>query len=225
MTKESTGLNVPSKTPIPVLKLEIANSLIHGMGVLFGIVAVPLLLVLAGRVQGLFLLVAVAVYGFSFLMVFTFSTLYHGFQQPLVKKVMKVLDHISIYFMIAGSYTPFIYCYYFNSQGVLMLKMLWSLAIVGSLLKTFLVNRFQLLSVAVYFLMGWTLLWTGTAFFSAMPPLVVTLILTGNFLYTSGLVFYLWQRWAYHHAYWHTLVLAAAICHYAGVFVAVSSVA
>jgi hemolysin III len=208
------------KSPIPVLKLELVNSLIHGMGVLFCIIAMPALAVVAYKNENNLLLLAAGIYGFSFLMVFAFSTLYHGFQQPMVKETMKILDHISIYFLIAGTYTPFIFCYFNNSQGILMLKLLWVLVAVGIFFKTFFVNRFQFVSVLTYFLMGWILLWAGKKFFENMPTQVIALIFIGNFLYTVGVVFYLWKRWVYHHAYWHALVLLAAICHYTGILMA-----
>ncbi len=211
---------MPEKIPVPVLKLELANSVIHGIGVLFSIIAMPVLVIITSQKNNGYAIAGTAVYGFSFLMVFAFSTLYHGFQQPLVKEVMKILDHISIYFLIAGTYTPFILRYFYHSQGITMLLVLWGLAALGIFFKIFFVNRFHLLSVIIYVLMGWMLIWTGNAFFAAMPRQVITLILIGNGLYSSGLVFYLWRRWTYHHAYWHTLVLLAAICHYIAVLVA-----
>ena len=213
---------MPGKVPVSFLKLELANSIIHGIGVLFSIIAMPVLAIVASHHDDNFILAGAAVYGFSFLMVFTFSTLYHGFQQPMVKEVMKILDHISIYFLIAGSYTPLILSYFYNKQGIIMLLILWSLAVCGIFFKIFFVNRFSRISVLIYFMMGWMLVWTGSAFFNAMPVRVVALILVGNFLYSLGLVFYLWRRWVYHHAYWHSLVLLAAICHYVAILMAVN---
>lgn len=213
---------MPDKVPVSFLKLELANSIIHGIGVLFSITAMPVLAIVTSHHHNNFVLAGAAVYGFSFLMVFTFSTLYHGFQQPVVKEAMKILDHISIYFLIAGSYTPLILNYFYNRQGIIMLSVLWSLAVCGIFFKIFFVNRFRHLSVLIYFMMGWMLIWTGNSFFNAMPMRVVVLILTGNFLYSLGLVFYLWRRWVYHHAYWHSLVLLAAICHYVAILMSVN---
>lgn len=209
------------KAPVTVLKLELANSIIHGIGVLFSIIAMPILATVAFKNNSNPLIVAgVAAYGLSFLMVFAFSTLYHGIQQPMVKEVMKILDHVSIYFLIAGTYTPLILTYYYNKQGIIMLMVLWSLAVIGIFFKIFFINRFHKLSVLIYFMMGWMLIWTGTAFFSAMPPNVVALILWGNLFYSAGVVFYLWRRWTYHHAYWHLLVLFAAVSHYSAILIA-----
>jgi len=112
------------------LKLELTNSIIHGIGILFGIASIPLLSALAIRTNNINGIVGASVYGFCFLMLFTFSTLYHGFQQPKVKQVLQVFDHISIYFLIAGTYTPFILNYFFNTSGIVMLCVLWGLVFI-----------------------------------------------------------------------------------------------
>jgi hemolysin III len=95
--------------------------------VLFGIVAIPLLMAMAVRSNHSHAITGAFVYGFCFLMVFSFSTSYHGIQQPRVKKVLEILDHISIYFFIAGTYTPLILAYMSNTTGILMLIVLWGL--------------------------------------------------------------------------------------------------
>ncbi len=100
-----------------ILNLELTNSIIHGIGILFGIASIPLLTALAIHTNNIHSVVGASIYGFCFLMLFTFSTLYHGFQQPKVKQVLQVFDHISIYFLIAGTYTPFILNYLYNTTG------------------------------------------------------------------------------------------------------------
>src|SRR5690349_14228345 len=109
------------------LKQEIVNSVLHGFGILFGIISIPVLLILAVKEDSTSKIVGTSIYGFSFLMVFTFSTLYHGFQQEKVKRAFKILDHISIYFLIAGTYTPLILIYKHNNFGLGLLLFLWSL--------------------------------------------------------------------------------------------------
>ena len=107
------------------VKRELTNSITHGIGVLFGIAAIPLITALAVKSNNIPAIVGACIYGFCFLMLFTFSTSYHGFQQPKVKQVLKIFDHISIYFLIAGTYTPFILNYLFNKTGIIMLSLLW----------------------------------------------------------------------------------------------------
>src|SRR5687768_9940211 len=114
------------------LKQERVNSLLHGLGILFGIVSLPILLWFAAKENSIPKVVGTGVYGFSFLMVFTFSTLYHGFQQQRLKRIFKILDHISIYYLIAGTYTPLILIYQNNTFGIGLLIVLWSLTFLGT---------------------------------------------------------------------------------------------
>ncbi len=208
-------------TPELRLKQELVNSLTHGLGILFGIVCIPILLTQAVKNDNPAGIVGGAIYGFSFLMVFTFSTLYHGFQQEKIKRVMKILDHISIYFLIAGTYTPFLLIYLNNKLGITLLIILWALTIAGTVFKTFFTGRWELLSTLTYLAMGWIMVVAGPGFFAQMPVSVIALIITGAGLYTLGVIFYIWERYTYSHAVWHFFVLAAAICHYSAVLLAV----
>ncbi len=205
-----------------IINEELANSISHGFGILFGIVSIPLLIALAVSKGDPAAIIGSSIYGFCFLMVFTFSTLYHGFQQPKVKSVLKVLDHISIYFLIAGSYTPFILTYVYNATGITLLFVLWGLTLLGIVFKIWFTGKFNLLSTAIYLIMGWMLLFAGKIFFTSLPAPVIALIAIGGGLYTIGVIFYLWEKFRYHHAVWHLFVLAAGICHYAAVLLTVS---
>jgi hemolysin III len=211
-----------AKEPVSEIKLELTNSITHGIGILFGIASIPLLTALATRTNNIPGIVGASVYGFCFLMLFTFSTLYHGFQEPRVKQALKIFDHISIYFLIAGTYTPFILNYLFNTTGIVMLSVLWGLTFIGIFFKIFFVNRFNVISTIIYLLMGWMMVWGGRSFFTIMPAPVITLIVIGGGLYSIGVIFYLWQKWVWHHAIWHLFVLAAAICHYVAVLLTVA---
>ena len=213
---------VKSQACDPEITREMVNSLIHGLGVLFGMAAIPLLTAEAVRSSHLNAVTGACVYGFSFLMLFSFSTIYHGLQIPGIKKVLEILDHISIYFFIAGTYTPFILRYMFNDSGIIMLWVLWGLAIAGTFFKIYFGCRFNILSTIVYLLMGWMLIWTGGDFFKAMPGQLISLIITGSVLYTIGVAFFLWAKWRWHHAVWHLFVLGGAVCHYAAVLKTVS---
>ena len=113
------------------LKQEAVHSIIHAFGILFGIISIPILTALAAKNANVPGIVGASIYGFSFLMLFTFSTLYHSFQHPHIKRVLEILDHISIYFLIAGTYTPFLLIYLSNSFGITLLSILWSLTILG----------------------------------------------------------------------------------------------
>ena len=203
------------------LKQEMVNSLLHALGILFGIVCIPILLTQAVKNDNVPGIIGSGIYGFSFLMVFTASTLYHGFQQQKIKQLMKILDHISIYFLIAGTYTPFILIYVNNRTGITLLVILWSLTLIGTVFKICFTGRWEILSTIVYLAMGWILLVAGKSFFENMSSSVIALVLTGCFLYTLGVTFYIWEKYIYSHALWHSFVLAAAICHYVAVLLSV----
>jgi len=205
-----------------IMKQELANSLSHGFGILFGLVSVPVLIAFATKNGSAAGVVGACVYGFSFLMVYTFSTLYHSFQQIKVKAILKKFDHISIYFLIAGTYTPFLLIYMYNAIGITMLATLWGLTLVGTFFKAFHAGKYEKLSVAIYLFMGWILLAAGKTFFVSLPIPVISLVAAGGILYTLGVIFYVWKGFTYHHAVWHFFVLAAGICHFAAVLLAVA---
>lgn len=203
------------------LHLEIANSITHGIGIIFGIAALPVLSALAANNDNTVAIVGAAVFGFCFLLVFSFSTLYHAFQHPRAKNVLHIFDHISIYFLIAGTYTPFLLNYMMNTTGITLLSVLWGLTLIGIFFKLFFIGRFNFLSTLVYVGMGWILLFSGRQFFDAIPFPVLTMIIIGGVLYSIGVIFYLWQKFYYHHVIWHLFVLSAAICHYVAVLLMV----
>ena len=208
----------PDKTQI---KYELVNSIIHGFGIIFGIVSIPVLIALAIKSENTPGVIGAAIYGFCFLQLFTFSTLYHGFQHPQVKRALEILDHISIYFLIAGTYTPFLLIYLNNTFGISLLVILWSLTALGIVFKIFFTGRWNILSTIIYIFMGCIMVVGGRTFFVEIPGDVMVMILIGGALYLLGVIFYLWERYPYNHAVWHFFVLAAAVCHYVAILIAV----
>ena len=196
------------------LQQEKANSLSHGAGLLFGLIAIPHLILTAIKKDFPGTLPATCIYGVGFLLVFTFSTLYHSFHQPKTKQVLKILDHISIYFLIAGTYTPFIIIFVHNTFGTALLVVLWGLTLLGILFKVFFTGRFEILSTHIYVSMGLLILAGGRSFFIAMPVNIIKLIIIGAALYCTGIIFYIYKIQRFHHTVWHLFVLSAAICHY-----------
>ena len=199
---------------------EIVNSLVHGFGILFGISGLPVLTGIAtahGNTPGI---IGSGVYGFCFLLLFTTSTLYHITQEPAAKRILKIFDHISIYFLIAGTYTPFLLVYMYNSFGITLLAVLWGLTIVGIFFKIRFTGKYEIVSTIIYLLMGWIMIVGGRRFFDHLPVPVLIFICIGAGLYSIGVFFYLWDKYTYTHAVWHGLVLAAAICHYVAVLLA-----
>jgi hemolysin III len=203
------------------IKQELVNSLIHGFGIIFGIISIPILIALTIKSGNTIGVIGAAIYGFCFLQLFTFSTLYHGFQHPQVKRVLEIFDHISIYFLISGTYTPFLLIYLDNSFGITLLSILWGLTAIGIVFKVFFTGRWNILSTIIYIAMGCIMVVGGRTFFTSIPSDVLTMIFIGGALYLLGVVFYLWEKYPYNHAVWHFFVLAAAVCHYVAILLAV----
>jgi hemolysin III len=204
------------------IRLELINSLTHGVGILFGIASIPLVVALATRSNNIHSIIGVCVYGFCFLMLFTFSTLYHGFQQPQVKQVLLIFDYISIYFLIAGTYTPFLLNYLFNTTGIVMLCVLWGLVFIGIIFKIYFSDKWDILSTIVYLLMGWIMIMGGKQFFVSLPTPVIIMVVIGGGVYSLGVIFYLMEKWKWHHMVWHLFVLVGALCHYVAVLLIVA---
>jgi hemolysin III len=202
-------------------KQETVNSLIHGIGIIFGISSLPILTGLAIHHDNVPAIVGAAIYSFSFLFLFTSSTIYHITADPRLKQVFKVLDHISIYFLISGTYTPFLLIYLNNTFGITLLCILWGLTIAGIGIKIFFTGRFDLVSTIIYLLMGLILIVGGRRFFVHVPGDVLFFICIGGGLYLVGVLFYIWDKYMYSHAVWHSFVLAGAICHYVAVLLSV----
>lgn len=199
---------------------EIVNGVTHAAGVLFGLAGLPLLPGIArlhGNTQGL---IGSCIYGTCFLLAFSSSTIYHLARDPRKKKALKIFDHISIYFFIAGTYTPFLLVYVNDAFGRTLLAVLWGLTAFGVVFKILFTGRFEVVSTIIYLAMGWIMIVGGRRFFDQLPHSVLIFIGIGAVLYTIGTFFYLWDKYKYTHAVWHGFVLTAAVCHYIAVFMA-----
>lgn len=200
---------------------ELANIIIHILGIMFAIVAIPFLLDFAsdGNISHI---ICVSIYALCFLMTFTSSTLYHSVRRYKRKMLFKKLDRISIYFLIAGTYTAIIRYYLFDSIGITILSILWSLVLAGIFFEIFFPDKYNIFSLVSYLLMGLIFIFVPHHFFASMPYGVAALVLIGVALYISGVTFYVWQKWSYHHALWHLFVLGGGICHFVAMLETVS---
>ena len=190
------------------------NGIIHVFGILFGLAGIPLLASLADTHGNHAGLVGSCIYGFCFLLAFTSSTIYHFARDKRIKHFFKILDHIGIYFFIAGTYTPFLLIYMPDAFGRTLLIILWALTLAGTVFKSYFTGRFEIVSTAIYLAMGWIMLAGGRRFFDQLPHAVMVYVAIGAGLYTIGAFFYLWDKYKYTHALWHVIVLTAAVCHY-----------
>lgn len=212
---------MPTTNANTKIQQELVNSIIHGFGIIFGIVSIPVLIAFAISSNNTPGVIGAAIYGFCFLQLFTFSTLYHGFQHPQAKRIFQILDHISIYFLISGTYTPFLLIYLNTPFGITLLSVLWGLTAVGIIFKIFFTGKWNLVSTLIYIAMGCIMIVGGRTFFETIPSGIMTMILIGGALYLIGVIFYLWRKYPFNHAIWHFFVLAAAVCHYVAILMAV----
>lgn len=198
-------------------KQEIINGIIHASGILFGISALPMLTGIAATHDNAPGIIGAAIYSFCFLLLFTCSTVYHLSTEPRVKRLFEIFDHISIYFLIAGTYTPFLLVYMNNAFGISLLSVLWGLTLTGTVFKALFTGKHNIVSTIIYLLMGWILVIGGKRFFTELPVPVLVLLMIGGVLYSVGTYFYIRDKYTYTHAVWHGLVLAAAVCHFVAI--------
>lgn len=196
---------------------EIANSIIHGLGIGLSVSALTLLIVWAARSGDGWKLASAIVYGISLILEYTASTLYHSFPQPSVKHVFKILDHAGIYLLIAGTYTPFTLVTIRETGGWWVFVLIWVLAIAGISLEAAWTYRPRWISAAVYLAMGWLVIFAIKPLVAALPGPGVWLLVAGGLSYTVGTVFYVLKRVPYFHAVWHVWVLGGSVCHFLAV--------
>ncbi|MEM8557666.1 MAG: hemolysin III family protein [Bacteroidota bacterium] len=197
-----------------MLREEIANSLTHGLGLVLAFIFVPVLIVL-GVVRGdLIHVTSFSVYGGALIAVYTTSTLYHAFFDKPWKDTFHVLDHMAIYLLIAGTYTPIVLLSVPGPIGWTLLTLVWTLTVFGMVYKLFYTGRFERFSLVLYLLMGWSAVLIVKPLMAAMPAVALTWIVAGGVFYTAGTIFFVWRKLPYSHAIWHLFVLAGSACHY-----------
>ena len=194
-------------------KEEVANAITHGLGILFSLIAMPFILSDTLGRGDMLSFISVMVFGFGMLTVYTFSTLYHYTQKERTKEILLIADHISIYFLIAGTYTPLMLKYLSGSTATIFLSVLWGIVFIGSIFKIFFVHRFKILSLILYVTMGWMLVFV-------IKPLLVTIPsgIFGWILYCIGVYFYVKSHKMYYHAVWHIFVLLGTISHFISIY-------
>jgi hemolysin III len=201
---------------------EAVNSITHGIGIVFGCFFIPSLISLAVQSGTRAEVVGVIIYSFCYVTTFTLSTLYHAAKGEALKRIFELLDHISIYFFIAATCTALIIHYMPNTEGMILLALVWALVVSGTFFEWLYMNRYILISVGCYVFMGLLFLMLSRSFFSRMPADVIELIYSGTALYLLGVIFFLWRKLKHHHAVWHLFVLAGSICHFQAIWLSVS---
>jgi len=193
---------------------EIANSITHGTGVGLSIAALVILVVFAAKRSDAWKVVSYSIYGATLIMLYLASTLYHAFPQPKVKRFFRILDHSSIFLLIAGTYTPVTIGHMRGGWGWTLFGIIWGLTIIGINLKIFAMSKLKYLSSLIYILMGWMVLIAIKPLISNTPYSFLIWISIGGVAYTLGVIFYAWKKLPYHHSIWHLFVLGGSVCHF-----------
>ncbi len=193
---------------------EIASSITHGIGAALGVVALVVLVILGAARGDTWHVVSFAVYGSTLVLLYVFSTLYHAFQRPGVKRVLRHLDHSAIYLLIAGTYTPFTLINMRGPWGWSLFGTIWGLALLGIGLNFILVGRSRILASLVYIGMGWLAVVAIKPLLATVPTGGIAWLVAGGLAYTFGVVFYIWKKLPFNHAVWHLFVLAGSVCHF-----------
>lgn len=186
----------------------------HGLGVVLSIVGLTILVAKAVLYGTHWHIVAASIFGSTLVLMYTASTLYHSIPLPRAKHVLRVLDHSLIYFLIAGTYTPFTLITLRGPWGWGLFAFTWCLALAGVVFKIYATGRFEKVSLAIYLLMGWCAVVAIKPLLIVLPPAALWLVLAGGLTYSGGVAFYVWSSLRYHHAVWHLFVLGGSVLHY-----------
>lgn len=196
------------------MREEIASSVTHGIGILLSLVALITMVIYAVRYGTVWHIIGATVFGCGLLMAYTSSTLYHSFQKVKVKAVFRILDHVSIFILIAATYTPFTLINLRGSLGWSLFGIVWGLAFFGIIFECTSLRRFRLASIILYLGMGWIMIVALKPMLAMVQTGGLILLLAGGLAYTIGCLFYAWRRLPYNHAIWHLFVLAGSVCHF-----------
>lgn len=193
---------------------EIFSSVTHGIGTLIGIAALVLMVVFAAKAGNVYGVVSGSIYGATMIVLFTMSTLYHAIQAPGAKKVFRIIDHCSIYLLIAGTYTPIALCSFREHGGWVLFGVVWGISILGIVLNSINLEKFKLVSLISYIVLGWAVVSMWGTVKASLDPNGIRLLIAGGIVYMAGVVFYCLKKVAYMHSIWHLFVLGGSILHF-----------
>lgn len=197
---------------------EVFNAITHGTGIILSIVGLVILLSLSEKNGNALKNIGFGVFGVAATFSYLASTLYHSLSFTKAKKILKILDHSSIFLLIAGTYTPFMLIALKRQLGLVLFSLIWIFAISGIALKTLGVYRFRKLSLILYLFMGWLIVFGIKPLLNSLPIEAVVLLALGGLSYTFGITFYLLKKLPFHHAIWHIFVLSGSILHFFALF-------
>lgn len=200
---------------------EVANMVSHGVGFVLFVICSPFLIYKAATSNVDNYSLGCVIFCVSLLMVYTSSTVYHSVFWLKAKRRLRVLDHISIYFLIAGSFTPFLLVYVRSTTGNWVLTALWSMVLIGSVFKLFYTHKFKLVSTLAYVGMGALALLVIEPLRQNLPESSYLFLQIGLVSYVVGVPFYLWKGLYHNHLIWHIFVLGGSLSHFIAIWLMV----
>lgn len=192
---------------------EFWNSLTHFIGVILTVLGTPLLFYFDNKFTTLSTL-SIILFSFGLFSVYSSSSVYHFVINPRLKKRLQILDHISIYYLILGSYAPVCLITLYEYSGINIFFVVLTLSIVGTLKKLFFTGRFKIISLLLYLAMGWLIVFEINLLFELLDSEAELLLIIGGLSYTIGIIFYTLDKIKYFHSIWHLFVLTGSVLHY-----------
>lgn len=196
---------------------EKLNSITHVVGAAFALVGLGALLAVGIQQQNALLISSYVVFGLTLVLLYTMSSLYHSFKSSKLKRIFQKLDHVAIYLLIAGTYTPFMLVTVGEQGGTAVLAFVWALAILGLVLDIFIPKRIEWLQIAIYLVMGWACVMVYDDLQAQLPDAGMYWLLAGGVTYTVGVIFYVLdglKKLRHAHGIWHLFVLGGSVCHF-----------
>lgn len=198
-------------------KIEMANAISHGLGIFLGIIFLLMLIIPSVKSGNVLKVVAFSIYGGCFIFLFLMSTIYHAVQREKIKKILRIFDHVSIYYFIAGSFTPVILLLTRGRFRLFFIILIWAIALFGTVFKITTYKNYDKLktiSVIIYIAMGWLSVFLIKPIVTNTTWKFMFLLVLGGLVYTGGTYFYKSKRFKYSHVIWHFFVLGASIIHF-----------
>lgn len=200
---------------------EIFNSVSHGTGSLLSIAGTVILIVFSSVYSDVWAVVSSCIYGASLIILYTMSTLYHAITNNKAKKFFRIMDHNTIFFLIAGTYTPLTLVCLRGTVGFILFGVVWAAAAIGIVLNSIDLERFRKPSVICYIIMGWAVIFAVKPLMESIPQVSLIFLFIGGGFYTIGVVFYVLKKIRYFHSIWHLFTIAGSVFHYFCILLAI----
>ena len=214
-------MKLKDKIDIPKYNIceELLSAISHGVGSLLSIAALVLCVVFSAMHHNIYAVVSSVIYGSCSIILYTMSTLYHSLKVNNAKRVFRILDHDSIFLLIAGTYTPYALVALPKKIGWVVFGIIWSCAILGITLNSIDLKKYRRLSMVLYIIMGWMIIFTFKTLVASIDIVGIYLMLIAGMLYTIGLIFYgIGKKKKYMHSIFHFFVLSASILFFFSIF-------